>query len=67
MAPHQRLPLGLAHLGQVLVLPDHPKESVSDTGKDCLISEVSDAVRLFAIVAYQLDREISHSLDRARC
>jgi hypothetical protein len=47
-------------------LPGHPKESVPDTGKDRLVGEVSDAIRLFAIVAYQLDREISHSLDGTR-
>jgi hypothetical protein len=47
-------------LRQFLVLLDHAQERIPNAGENRVVSEVSNAVRLFAIVAYQLDREVSH-------
>ena len=49
-------------LRQILVLPGYAEKRIADAGESRLISEISDAVRLFAITTHQFhNQKIGHS------
>jgi hypothetical protein len=46
---------------QIVILSDDAEKCVAYAGKYCVSRELSDTIRLFAIMAGEFYREISHS------